>query len=88
MKTFKAARGLLGRPAGWRQRDELTVEDPGEAGQEQEPEPDQSRRCRSARAGWAGRPGQAGRPGVRLPHPLPPQTARPWPRWCFLERRS
>lgn len=58
--TFKAAQGLLGRPAGWRRRDQLTAAGPGEAAPEPEPEPEPEReaglsgRLRSARADRAG----------------------------------
>lgn len=39
--TFKAARGLLGRLAGWRRWDPLPAVGPSETGREPEPEPEQ-----------------------------------------------
>ena len=62
--TFKAAQGLLGRPAGWRRWDLLTAAGPGEAGREPEPEREAgpSGRRRSTRADRAGRGGALGRP--------------------------
>lgn len=57
--TFKAARGLLGRPAGWGQRGPLAAAGPSEPGRAPglERAPGPSGRRRSARADRAGRGG-------------------------------
>lgn len=62
--TFKAAQGLLGRPAGWRRWNLLTAAGLGEAGREPELEREAgpSGRRRSTRADRAGRGGALGRP--------------------------